>query len=93
MGPKGRHSYSMTTKLRVIEYTRLRRPDGGVVGNRGTTAALGQGLCPKRIREYVQTEVKIRQHNGSGGGFSYHLQGKKSYGTPSCSVPDVTAIQ
>ena len=32
MGPKGRHSYSTATKLNVIELTRLRYLDGGVVG-------------------------------------------------------------
>ena len=32
------------TNLRVVEYTRLRRPDGGVVGNRGAAAGLGKGL-------------------------------------------------
>ena len=42
--------------------------DGGVVGNRGAAAGLGQVLCPKRIREWVQTEENIRQANGGGGG-------------------------
>ena len=68
VGPRGRHSCSTATKLRVIEYTRLRCPDGGVVGNRGATAGPGLALCPKRIRERVQTEEKIRQDNRGGGG-------------------------
>ena len=68
VGPSGRPSYSTATKLRVIEYTRLRCPDGGVVGNRGATAGPGLALCPKRIRERVQTEEKIRQDNRGGGG-------------------------
>lgn len=53
VGPSGWQSYSAATKLRVIEYTRLRCPDGGVVGNRGAAAGLEQGLCPKRIRDWA----------------------------------------
>ena len=49
VGPKRRDSYSTPTKLNVINYTRLRYPDGGVVGNRETAAGLGRGLCPKRV--------------------------------------------
>ena len=47
-GPKGRHSYSTATERDIIEYTRLRYPDGAVVSNRGAAAGLGQGLYPKR---------------------------------------------
>ena len=43
VGPKGRHSYSAATKLRVIDYNRLRWRDGGVLGNRGAATGLGQG--------------------------------------------------
>ena len=68
MRPRERPSYSTATKLRVIEYTLPRCPDGGVVGNRAAAAGLGHGLYPKRIREWVQTEDKIRQDNGGGGG-------------------------
>ena len=47
MGSKGRHSYSTATKLGVIDYTRLRCNDGGLVRNRGAAAGQGQGLCPR----------------------------------------------
>ena len=47
MGPKGRHSYSTATNLRVIDYARLRYNDGGLVGNRGAATGLGTGLCPR----------------------------------------------
>ena len=47
VGPRGRHSYSTATNLNVIECTRLLYSDGGVMGNRGTAAGLGKGLCPK----------------------------------------------
>lgn len=33
----------------VVVYTRLRYPDGGVVGNRGAATGLGQGPCPKPV--------------------------------------------
>lgn len=38
VGPTGRHSYRTATKLHVMEYTHLRYPDDGVVGNRGGAA-------------------------------------------------------
>ena len=60
VGPKGRHSYSTATKLRVMDYTRLRCNDGGLVGNRGATTGLGQGLCPQPERlKYVWFSVRV----------------------------------
>ena len=68
--PRGRYSYSTATKLRVIEYTRLRCPDGGGTGNRGTAAGLGQGLCPNWIREYYGFKPRriFVIEKGVGGG-------------------------
>ena len=60
VGSKGRHSYSTATKLRVIDYSRSRCPDGGVVVDRVAAAGLGQGLYPKRTREWFGTEEKFR---------------------------------
>ena len=57
VGPIGRHSYSTATKLNVVEYTRLRYPDSGVVGNRGTGAGLGRGSCPRRILPVYSLEL------------------------------------
>ena len=47
VGPNGRHSYPTVAKLRVIDYTRLRYSDSGLVGNRGAATGLEQGLCPR----------------------------------------------
>ena len=58
VGPRGRHSYSTATKLRVIEYTRLRRRRREKSWSGGR---LGQGLCLKRIREWVRTEENIME--------------------------------
>ena len=86
MGPKGRQSYSTATKLRVIDYSRLPCPDGGVVGIRGAATGLGQGLCPKRIRDWVQNEEKIRKEKEVGGG-----KGKKMHAGPVSTTRDVEA--
>lgn len=58
IGAKGRASYTVATKLNVINYTRLTCSDGGVVGNRG--AANRFNLDPKRVREWVQNEGELR---------------------------------
>ena len=86
VGPKGRHSYSTATKLRVIDYTRLPCSDGAVVGIRGAATGLGQGLCPKRIRDWVQNEEKIRKEKEVGGG-----KGKKMHSGPLSATQDVEA--
>ena len=45
VGSKGRPSYTIATHLRVIDQTRFRCNDGGVVGNGRATTGLGRGTC------------------------------------------------
>ena len=58
VGPKGRHPYSTATTLRVVDYTRLRCPDGGRrgkprSGGRAWTGAVSEARYRTRSSGWV----------------------------------------
>ena len=79
IGGRGRSSYTVETKLNVIEYTRLGCSDGAAVGNRGAANRLS--LDPKCVREWVQNEVELRAAKEGKGKASARLLHKGT--TPS----------
>lgn len=56
VGPGGRCSYELTTKVRIVEYTRAVCEDGYPVGVRGVSYVFG--IAAKRIRGWLKEEKK-----------------------------------
>ena len=57
-GPTGRSSYEIRQKIQALDFSRLRCPDGQLVGKRGAATVLGIDVRPLRSWEEQESDLR-----------------------------------